>query len=482
MLEARWVASAREADHEVRVVRVDDAPMNTYFASLIEADNIVFTCFTFKLARIAALLRREAQTDARYFIYLHNQATIGCWPFHAYGMGEILRSTDIFLASCAFDIEALRRSFMNARAEIVPFTLPDAETFPSPFPAIFAPTDVRFVFAGRVSGQKNLHTLFLALRRLIDMEPSEQTKLVIYGEEDHLGSPNMGMRQRDYLDQLKSLACALKIEPHVLFAGHLQRDELHARLASENFVFVSPSLHSDENFGMAAFRALCLGRSAVLTRWGGHAEYARHFAGQVHEVPVHGSDSGPWISSAELALAMSAARRQATSASSPTPNIPDAFNPERISQRVYELATSPKAASQALEISAIAREVLARQKEFSRDTKSDPCRIFESYGDPLAANFFKAYGMRELMVAQAHPSVAHLVPWASIVSGKISIHDPHRGEFVFPTAPADLGVKAHSVIDAEGTSIEVSEAVMSELIRGGFAERTRNGMTACPAK
>jgi glycosyltransferase involved in cell wall biosynthesis len=483
MLEGRWLASAQPGEHEVRVVQVDDTPISTYFADLLRADNIVFICFTYKIARIGELLRRDARSDARYFVYLHNQATIACWPFHACGMGGLLRTTDVFLASCEFDAEALRQSFVSASVETIPFTLPDAETFLSRHSRLTPSVKgASFVFIGRISAQKNLHTLLVALRKLIDLEPNDEaTKLMIYGGEDNLDSPNMGMRRSGYLNELMGLARTLKLETRVSFAGHLQRDELHARLAVENFVLVSPSLHSDENFGMAAFRSLCLGRSAVLTRWGGHAEYARHFMDQVFEVPVHGGESGPWISAAEFAMAMSEARKRANANCRPVANIPDAFSPERISQRIHELATSPVAASQALEIAATAREVLIKQKEFSRDNENDPCRIFESYRDPLAVAFFKAYGMRGREIEPRVQSVAYLVPWARICGEEILIQDPHRGEFVLSATSPNLAPRMYAVKDGEGKSIKVSEAIMHELLRGGFAEYERDGSATCPA-
>lgn len=466
MIERSWRDAAQAGRHEVRVIDVDASRLSDYLAVLLEADNIVFTCFTFKLARIGQILREEFRLEARYFIYLHSQATIACWPYHVYGMGNCFRTDDVFLSASTRDARSLGLAFTNARVEVLPFTLPDVAEF-SAAATVTPPASeqVPFVYVGRISAQKNLHLLLKAFQIFLEREPQYRENLWLYGGEDHLGSPNMGRRETGYLAYLQDLSGRLGIRERVRFTGHLPRAEVLRKLAAAPHVFVSPSLHSDENFGMAALRSLCLGNPAALSAWGGHADFANAFPGRVFLAPVHGNGTGPWLSSTTFANAMVDALRVASVR--PAPEIPATHQPERISERIRELALEPYIPGTSLIPTEIAMAVLRKREHYSRLDPPDPVRIFDSYADPHAQDFFRAYGMKRSTETPEHPQVLELLPWGRLDRDRIQVRDPHRGDFQFPLEETGVFL----VTDQGNMSARVSGALATQLLREGWALR-----------
>ena len=110
---------------------------------------------------------------------------------------------------------------------------------------------------------------------------NKNIKLTIFGDEDNLGSPNMGILSNSYKDFLLSLISMLKVEDLVAFKGFVSRKIIDKYLAETDFIYVSPSLHADENFGMSPFNILKNGGYCLLSDWGGFSEYRNYFSNQV---------------------------------------------------------------------------------------------------------------------------------------------------------------------------------------------------------
>lgn len=378
MLEECWRRAADPA-HEVQVVDVDGLDASGFRAIVrqaLRAKNLIWACFTPKLARVARALRNDCGVDARFIVHLHNQATIAGWPLRVWG--PEFRADDVFISSCAADAEAMRRVVTGARIEVVPFCLLEEEPLPGP---LVGRLPEALVYVGRISPQKNLHTLLIALREVA-------LPLELFGGEDHLGSPNMGIENPTYGSELRAMAKALGVEDRVHFHGHLPRAEIQARLRAIPYVFVSPSLHSDENFGMAAFRALRDGMPAVLSDWGGHRDFARAFSPQVQRVAVHASPLGPSLEAPELSEAL----RRAASQKVGAPAIPTLYAPLQVSTRFREIARRERKPSAPLLFTELADQILARRSHFLADSPRRS-KIFDSYADPLARPLFEAYGM-----------------------------------------------------------------------------------------
>lgn len=421
-LEHLWLQSEQEGLHEVKSVNIDKMPMKEYLPLLFSADNIVISCFTFKMAQLTKFFRDELCLKARYIIHLHNQATIACWPFHKFSLGGTLRHDDIFISSCSRDQSTFLLGFENARVECIPFTF-NKGMAPNEVRSAVKGVDKDFVYIGRLSVQKNLHTLLWAYSIFLKSRSAYRGKLVFIGGEDNLGSPNMDMKSSGYLNYLEHLVQIFSLKDKVEFSGHMQREELYTRLEAQDYVFVSPSLHSDENFGMAAFRALVEGRNAVLTDWGGHTDYVSPFKGQVELVSVYGEQKGPWISPYELARSL----EKALSKNSSTYNLPNCYRPEEISQKYGSIALKDETISEPLKRSDLSEKILKARELYST---SSATKIFASYEDSNVQPFFCGYGMTAL---GDHKSSVHWIaaPWVTESDGKWTIQDIHRGDFSF---------------------------------------------------
>lgn len=456
-IERTWMKSARPSSetsfgHEVVRFNIDGTPMSAYIPHALQADNIVLTCFNHKMARVGKVLRESLGLEARYFIYLHNQATIACWPFHAWGLANHLREDDVFLSSCKLDQEAFSLSFEKARSELIPFTEPPHFEDHKKTAAPSDPNEVPFVYVGRISEQKNLHTLIYAFSLFLKSHPSYRGQLRIYGGEDHLGSPNMGKVSASLAEILRDLCDTLDVKERVQFLGFRPREEIQRHLSQTEHIFVSPSLHSDENFGMAAFYSLTLGQQVVLSRWGGHVDFADHFEQQVKLVNVYGDQMGPWVDPYEFARAMSEAHKD-------IPLRIQALTPVRykessVAESLYKLAIEKTPSGPLLKPSELTKKVLEKREIYSSD---NPCRIFDSYEDSLAQQFFNAYGMRSFDFKSSSPRSLKLPPWVHIEGNQVIIKDPHRGHKTVP-------ISSKGALDEETTHL---------LLKNGWASFVR---------
>ncbi len=421
-----WKATAGDS-HAVDIVDVDETFFGGYHRKAVEADNLVLTCFTPRIIKTAAFLRNELSLPLRFFIHLHNQATIACWPMRHWGGPQIFRKDDVFISSCSRDAECLKKVYPEAQTSVVPFSyknLPGRILSPPP-----NKEEIPFVFIGRVSEQKNLHNLLLALRILRRNHSDLKWRLQVIGAEDGLGSPNMGLKKNAYKNFLINLSKNLELSDSVEFLGYKPRHEIERRLESERCIFISPSLHSDENFGMAAFLSLIKGHLTVLSDWGGHADFSSHFPKQVELCKVFSSPSGPVIYPMDLAKKLLNACRKYSEKLETT--VPSAYQFERIRGSYLKLAISSRREAGVLAASPAADKILSK---IPPSPGPGETKIFDSYSDELAHIFFGAYGMRNI---SAPKKSNVLVPWARQEKGYIEIQDPHKGEITLPGSLAE---------------------------------------------
>ncbi len=452
-IEADWQAAARAGRHEVVCLNVDGRGLSELVPAAMDATNFVMTCFNLKMAEAVGGLRGAVGIDARLFVYLHNQATIGCWPFWVFGPADALRTGDVFLSSCSLDAATLSHSFIESRVECLPFSLPQlAELQPAPTAVRVPGAPVSFVFVGRVSVQKNLHTLIHAFSLLSRLRPELAATLEIFGQEDDLGSPNMGWEGRSYLAWLRELGARLELADALQFRGHLAREALYEELDRRPHVFVSSSLHSDENFGMAALRALAAGNPAVLSAWGGHVDFESSFPEQVSLAGVYESERGPYVDARELAERM---LESATATSSVAPILPSRYRRESIASELFRLATEKQELGRPLVASETARQLVDRRARFLKDSPRES-KIFTSYADPAALPFLRGYGMKAReAAANARDADVALAPWVQVESGLVQVEDPHRGDFEIRFEPQGSGLPSW---------------VLERLISSGYAQ------------
>lgn len=408
-----WTKTQDEK-HQVYAFDVDEESFAEKKEIFLKAEQIVLSCFTPNVARIATFLRFELSLNVRFLIHVHNQASIAFWPFRHWGHADLFQQHDIFISSCSRDADCIRKTYPTAQVEIVPFSYSwiDENTIPK----LTLTEQINLMFIGRLSSQKNLHTLLLSLHLLKKKQKNINWHFTFIGSADHLGSPNMGFKDDHYDTYLKKLTIDLKLDDQVTFLGQLQRDEIDQILSRQKIIFVSPSLHSDENFGMAAFRALIGGHNAVLSDWGGHADFKSKFSDQVTLVKVN---SGPAIDPAQLLDGLYSSllsyQKDNTKSIDPYYLMPNIVN------KCKMLIVTEWNSEKTLLTSSVADLILERAK---KSVLLGQQKIFDSYSDPLKTDFFVSYGMTD-MHSEAKNST--LVPWAIENQNSYIVFDPHRG-------------------------------------------------------
>jgi glycosyltransferase involved in cell wall biosynthesis len=426
-IERTWTRIGQSRRENVRMLSVPLGPEieRSLQTAASQVKRIVLTVTTPDTVRIALLLRLQRNVTAPMIIYVSGDSTEG---FHAFGaLADLLTESDIFIVSSEAEAVTTRHCFPNARVSVIPFPLVDQ------FKVNDGERDTRLkvarlAYVGRISEQKNLHTLLFALwilRTFYGHQP--EFTLSVYGSLDNLGSPNMGLKFPNYDKYLQRLAEVLGIRHLITWHGFKSRDWLFDNVHLEPHILVSPTLHSDENFGSSVLASLVNGHQVVTTAWGGHFDFQEWFSEQLILVPVHRSTRGPVVDPVLLAKSM----RRATSRIST--NVDDAaltraraaFSESEVTTRTAELLNHSSGKSVSLKKSPTLQLIHERRSLFGGMRK-----IYENYEDPVAQIFFEAYGMKEPLTFQ-EPSSYILPPWTSYSNHVLRVDDPHRGHQSF---------------------------------------------------
>jgi len=412
-LEFLWAASSKKAKHEVYYFNVDHDNLKNKLPQFLKAQNIFVTCFNLQISKTIQLLRLHLNIDARLVIQIHNMATIACWPFHEWKMGETFRESDVFISTCSYDKETLKLTYPKGRVELIPFCALELEKV-SEQKLFNCPTI--FAYVGRISVQKNIHTILAALSLL----GNKNFEFYLYGAEDNLGSPNMEDYPKDYLLFLKKLTGDLGLEGKVFFKGHYPREKLYEELHNSRVVLLTASLHSDENFGMALFRGLLLGQRVVCSDWGGHADFQAHFPKQTKLVPVRQTKKGPQVSPFEFAKMIGEGLHDLAV----LPRIPQHYDPLTLSLKIQSLACEKIFSFNLLKRSSFAEKIHEKRAMFLASPQSKGCKVFEDYFDELSKPLFESYGMKN---SRSQGVTYKLPPWVVINKEEITVDDYHRG-------------------------------------------------------
>lgn len=418
-----WAAIGRAGRERVRTLCVPLTPNleQELRISAPRLKRVVITSVTPGTVEVAMLLRSQLQAAAPMTIYIHGDATEGLAAFRE--LSDVLSESDTFVVSCEAEAVAMRCCLPEARISVIPFPLIDQFRVRSGGGDPEHGSE-RLAYVGRVSEQKNLHTLLFALwmiRTFHDDLPN--VTLDVYGGKDDLGSPNMGLKFPDYGMYLQELAESLGVADMVRWHGPKPRDWLFYNVHQEPHVLVSPTVHSDENFGSSILASLANGRRVVTTAWGGHLGFYDWFPRQLTLVPVHRSTLGPVVHPAALARAIMEAL-----ASMPTA-VDDAaldqaraeFSERAAVARTIDMLSRPVGDPVPLKKSTTQEYLESRRARFGGTRK-----IYADYSDPVAQLFFEAYGMGEPLSFDGQATYV-VAPWVSYSAGVLLIVDPHRG-------------------------------------------------------
>ncbi|MBT3583765.1 MAG: glycosyltransferase [Halobacteriovoraceae bacterium] len=433
-LELAWKESCNE-QHCVEIVNVDGLELKELLPKLLSGNNFVFTVFTTKLAKLGEMLRSKFSIDGRYIIHLHNMATIGCWPMHHWGWGSVLRKSDIFISTCKNDILAMGNCFIEPEVRLIPFYLMELETGAEENTSTSRVEGSHFVYIGRLSVQKNIHGLIYGLFRLSQKFPDLDYSLDLFGETDNLGCPHLEYKFENYELFLKELVGKLGLLEKVNFRGYVNRDKIESELNDSPYIFLSPSMHSDENFGIAALRSLRQGALAVLSDWGGHHDYPEHFPEKVFTAKIQEGNDGPFLDIEDWVKKLQQAIVQSTNESKKS--FPDYYSKRSVVEKFRAILNEPVKEQDPLEMTDLARDILGERNRYKGEG-SIGNRIFSSFSDPLWKPFLQSYGMGPTIINCG--KLMALVPWSSIADNEITVSDPHKGirHFAYSEGPTVL--------------------------------------------
>ncbi|WP_417335311.1 glycosyltransferase [Halobacteriovorax marinus] len=131
--------------------------------------------------------------------------------------------------------------------------------------------DCNFVYAGRISAQKNIESILYFLYYYRDKYSSLST-LSIYGEFEDTYHEDLGRRfQESYENRIKKIVKDLGLEESVTFHGKVEAASW-TRVDYENPVFISLSTFISEDYGCAAAEAQEQGWPLLVSDFGGHQD------------------------------------------------------------------------------------------------------------------------------------------------------------------------------------------------------------------
>lgn len=399
---------------------VEDATPGELFRAAITSSKIVVTAFNTQIALALVHLRTRYFVDTPFVFYLHGFSSVACWPMKTWGLLDVWREQDIFISSAKRDLDLFRLSIKTENSFVVPFALLDEVKLDTSQKSTHDHLSLYYV--GRISEQKNLHAFLWALSIYLQKSHNRNISFDIFGGEDNLGSPNMGRHSGPYLQILNQLTHKLGLSEIVRFHGFVDRNLIADKIHPGRKVMISPSLHTDENFGMAALRALSMGHSALLSNWGGHSDYVEHFKDSVYLTDVEVSKTGPFVVIPSLVKQIEKIAKSFTA------------NCLKAVPRYYELVSIKEKLKAIYQSQADCSfeflesiEILAsRWDEYKVSPQS--CRVFTSFDDAIFHQFSMAYAGQTHYYVNSSIGELALAPWVEIRSDRIFVSDPHRGE------------------------------------------------------
>ena len=472
-IEKVWEKIGEHKDYEVTVTDVSGVKVPGQFFDVVAryaktCDYIVATASTPSVMKAVYQLRVVRNFEGPVFFYVHGDATSGFL-----GLADVkkrLIQKDAFIVSCEADAEAVRCSYKNPNIIVLPFPLCD-EMKVEPVKYGSANTNhMPLLYVGRISEQKNLHTLFLSLWILNKYFDAPKITLDIYGKEDGYGSPNMNYESPNYTLFLKGLASHLGIEDSIRWHGLVDRAELNNKIVKDNrFIFVSPTLHSDENFGASALASLLQGSQAVITRWGGHTGFEEHFPNQLSLVPVHGGVHGPFLNPFELSQHLLDAHNRAIECK-------DRLKARRAAKQLFSTDQNAKTLIKEIEkikgsdAPLVETDLLHHICKRRKNDGFQRSQIFHGYADFYCKPYFRAYGEQDLAedaIQKWIEGPVLIAPWVQLYRNEIRVADPHRGIFRYPTSPNGPHAVALStpILD----KVELPSECALQLLGNGFA-------------
>ncbi len=372
-----WEELSQSENFELKKVNVDDFD-RVDFKVLFDCDYIVCSAFNLNSVGFLKTIRAKMGIRVPMAFYLHGLATVGLWPLAEFGLWPLLLDNDIFMGTCEGDINCLNLLGIENSLK----TLFSSDENLIELPPLEGAEIKDILYIGRISHQKNLETLIDAFNTLSREDKS--LKLHIYGEEDHLDSPNLGLKRTDYLKELKGRASS-----GIHFHGFVQREKIKEQWREKNFLFCSPSLHSDENFGMAALMALEIGGRLLLSDWGGHQNYKKMVPNRVETVQVMGDETGVYLDPLTFTSQLRKSLKGEGQGATKSP-----FHRALIARELFDGLQQFLGSSSEMPkgVPELTKKLCEKRRLFVSENSDHQQRVFSSKKDPDYQAFFRAYG------------------------------------------------------------------------------------------
>lgn len=239
-------------------------------------------------------LTRMINPECKMIFHGFESASVYFANTSLYGLDEYLYQQDLWIMSCHADAELANLSWKNIKSVVVPLKSHDLHKVSEKNHI----ESKHIYYFGRISEQKNLNTSLFAVSLVAEEMRKHGRKFKIFGYEDYLGVPNLRIPSQGYLEYLYATVKQLKINDLVEFLPTVAVEKMEEEL--RHGVFLSPSTHSDENFGLVAYRALKKGTPAILSYWGGHIDLNSYFS-NIEYVDVFETSSGPEVNPYQIA-------------------------------------------------------------------------------------------------------------------------------------------------------------------------------------
>lgn len=171
----------------------------------------------------------------------------------------------------------------NVKCTVCPFPVDKSEFFYNPSLRTLQrkewelkDDEIAFVFTGRLSRQKRIHSLIKLFAEALTITKSKKAHLYLFGAPDHVGDPFVGKwdAECEYFRKINKIYRALPkdIQEKIHFMGNVPNSELKGVYQGADML-VNLSVHNDEDYGMSVAEAQCSGLPAILTDWGGLAGF-----------------------------------------------------------------------------------------------------------------------------------------------------------------------------------------------------------------
>jgi glycosyltransferase involved in cell wall biosynthesis len=384
-IEKCWEQTAFEIKAESRIFNVDIEPLRNFINYLFQCDAIIIIAFNETIARFMKEVRSTLNLPIPFVLHLYGHASLGLWPQNRFNVLPIMTSGDAFIGTCPGDMKCMKLTGDNFLTFDIPYPYFSIEIDSSKL----LDNKIKFAYIGRISDQKNIDVLVEAYY-LLSLEHDNLPPFLIYGKEDHFGSPNMGIPSTECLKYLKDQIEKLNLTKKIIFKGFQSREVLYGELGRKH-IFLSASTHSDENFGMALLRSLSMGATALVSHWGGHIPFQEKCPHKIWTVPVEFKNSRPrpdpidFKNQMQIALEHSRILFDKTGMDS----IPDYFLPDQIIKEFAAVLEKLSSNAEPLNISQTAREMYQQQLQY--ENAGDMQRVFASYDDHKAQLYLNAY-------------------------------------------------------------------------------------------